>query len=1245
MGPLCRHRTTSRLAATAAASFALLASSAMAQTIPNTGTPSPPPGEENFGNVSAGPTMVPGRLLTSPFEPADADPAEAAAAAALWSPGTPEGDLADALDAMATTGDPTVAQSRRSLALDILEGNAIDKKAYSGIPLLNWNAPAKIKTVPANGEVVITQVRWGQHMVSDTWMLRFDDPDQPFRIRYRVAELGSAFGGQLTPTPLLKGPTRLGQHSAVQPLGLHGNVETGTHQDSRFTDRRGLGAVPEETRTFVQDVTVAMPPAGMVEAILDPNLRAGQESAATLLPATDARIAAAKAAMGFQDGADAAANKSAAIGRLAVASPEKQIWTALTELPATIDAGSLADAKAIAATARQQVWTMRTKNELPAGVAPSDQADATIVLQNNEAYVSRVKVRLPNVAGRRLKVEVVNRDGFTHRMTAYDLNGREELFGAEDWGKFSWDDRDLGGQADVAPGASRVIEVDAAADSFAVWVGDLRSGDQANAVISLDRAENKQEKLELGASTNPVHVAPDPRGNMWVTLAGVDTIARITPAGRLADSTVDRFPLPGGKHEVDSDVAPLAPADITVDGRGIVWATLSSGNAVARIDPSQAQDGTSEGIRILKLDRCAAIDGCRPEVPPVPNEKPTRRPTRIKSMIDGLGNTVLWFTEAGASRIGVLRATEAGEPVDQAHFPCACLTPESLDLGPDGSVWFTQIFENRIGRIRPDATRPYLESSARVDHYKIPRAVNVPDPLVPEGVMTSLPLSIAVDGRNRVWFSESALSAVAWLDPSQAVPIPADAVGRPDEPVTPAGFHELKDIPGSRFRSPAAPADITVDKANNLWWAGEYGDQIEQITPDGENGLSFPGSVRRGMTEGPVADTQGNLWTVETGGQLITRLSGVTAGPLRPFGAPAGFEADTAQNTLSGARLSDTTAVDVRVERGSAVVASATVPVEGGAFDVSGAEWQGSAADPVRPDDVVRIRREGPQARAELSFRVADLAVAVRPDGTLAGTARADGRPLADRVAVSVDGHGGFTADIDADTAAWTVASGRFESARGRVAWSSATVAGTFRTVTPFGPAAEPDPGPQNPGGGSTGGTATGGGATSTPAATTPAPASTGGPSRSTPIAPGSGASRVSIPCRERTWLYGNARRPSVLLIGLTGDQVRTCLGRAARSTAAKGTRLETWTYSRGVAVRFRAGRVVGLTYKDADFRTSRGAAGVGSTLRAIRTAVPALRRDRSGAYVARVGRTDVKVLLDRRGRVRSIDVNLRRAS
>ena len=282
------------------------------QPIANTSNPQ--------GQVVGGPTVV--QKLADPATPNDDSPS---ALAALGSPGDPEDDLADALDAMgaaASSGNRSAAASARSLAINILEGNPIANKAYSGMPLLNWNSPAKVKNVPAGGNVVVREVRFGEHALSDTWLLSFDDPNQPYTITFRITEVGTQFGGLLSPSPLLSqgGSPIGGENQALQSL-VEPLLATGTTTSSRFVQNG-----QEFTRAATQDITVAMPPAGMTDAILEPNLQPTKETLFTLERTSAERLDQARADFGFSTTNPSATDKANAIGRIGDGAPEKELW-------------------------------------------------------------------------------------------------------------------------------------------------------------------------------------------------------------------------------------------------------------------------------------------------------------------------------------------------------------------------------------------------------------------------------------------------------------------------------------------------------------------------------------------------------------------------------------------------------------------------------------------------------------------------------------------------------------------------------------------------------------------------------------------------------------------------------------------------------------------------------------------------------------------------------------------------------
>jgi hypothetical protein len=438
------------------------------QAIPNTGNPQ--------AQVVSGPTVV--EKLADPATPNDDNPS---ALAALGSPGDPEDDLAAAMDAMgaaAAAGDRTKAASARQLAINILEGNPIADKSYSGIPLLNWNTPAKVKSVPAGGNVVVREVRFGETALSDTWLLSFDDPSQPYTITFRITEVGTQWGGALTPAPLLQqGDNAIGgETQALQPL-VSSLLATGTSTSNRFTPNGG----PEFTRAATQDITVAMPPAGMTDAVIEPNLQPGKETTVTLERTSAARLNTARTDLGFSSANPSASDKATAIGRLGDGAPEKELWGDLQLLRP--DAPGFLDAAALVASGdRQLVSAMRMRSGPPAGVAHDPAADVNVAFLNNESYLYRGSGPLPN--GGALRVSVTNADNFTHQVQALGLSDARPL-GAIGWGEFTWRPLDLQDSASLAPGASRTYTVNLPSNTFAVWLGDPDSGDQAGGLCGL----------------------------------------------------------------------------------------------------------------------------------------------------------------------------------------------------------------------------------------------------------------------------------------------------------------------------------------------------------------------------------------------------------------------------------------------------------------------------------------------------------------------------------------------------------------------------------------------------------------------------------------------------------------------------------------------------------------------------------------------------------------------------------------
>jgi hypothetical protein len=1103
----------------------------------------------------------------------------------------PEDDLATALDGLAGAATAAEAQAEIDLALAILEGTkvpALADRAYEGIPLLNaGRAAATVRDVPPGGTVEVHEVRFGDEALLDTAGLHFLDPAAPFTVRWKITEVGAGFGRLFAPTVLLAdGAARAGQHQALEPLGGPA-AATGRDEVSRFHPAPGAA---EETRVVTRTIDVEMPPAGLVHAIVDPSLTPGDDTFAQIVPA---------------EGPTPAAD----VEQIAAQAPERQIYDGLKAMD---PAGALAAAKTQAAAFRGLVGAMRARHVLPGG-SGAPAADLRVVLMNGEAYVSTESLHLP--PGESLTVGVVNLDDVPRTFDVVDIARRERIFGALDWGRFAWSEV---AKESLAAGASATLTVTPAPDARALIVADPGGGPQAGAAVGLDRGP-RQQALRLGdGAALPVHEAFDPTGALWVALSGRDQIARVTPSADLAASAVVKLAVPGGLADPATGPHPAnaavlqGPFAVKSDGRGVIWATLLAGDAIARIDPSAVEDGTTKGIRIYPLAPCD--ETCRRH--PVPEDpKPLlRNPSQMEVTEDGGGNTVIFFTELQADSVGMVRVAPDGTKLDEHHFACECTSPLGLALDAGGDLWFTEGLNNRLGRITFDQSRPYDTATLTIRHYDIPSfteqfvpgcapgEVNVRCPLG-NPVRTSMPHSLQIDRAGRVWFAGEATDKLGYLDPAKATPGTTDGMVEADTP-----FND--------FRRPLAPADLVIDRSGEAFIADEYGDGVGRAHVDLGGALvvehAFATVERNGLSDSPITDPAGDLWYIDGGAGRITRVTGVTRGLPLPTRAPL-VTADLRDGSLAATGLAELTSVDLRLRRGPDLVWSRDgVAAADGTFRLTSL--------PLAADDLLEVVPRGPVAPAPFAFRIAHLSATITADGTVHGTALAGGAPLFERVQIVAGGAEGAATISPAD-GSFSSSTGVASAAAGAtVSFTAATPSARFRTVASAGVAVGGRRGPSPPAGG---------------APTQPRPASQPTPTRR------------RRGCATGVWLRRSVRghvvRRAVPLLGLRGVSVRECLGRPARVTWFAGARQ--WTYP-GVAFTLRAGRVIAFTLTTDRVRSVPDGVVVGGRVATFRVALGRLAQDGRG-WRAIVGAgssyADVRLAADH-GLVRRVTVRLRSA-
>lgn len=338
---------------------------------------------------------------------------------------------------------------RRSLRLasDILEGNPVPERVYSGFPVLHYTGPEKVKQVVpikdgqgniVGGNVDVHQIWYNQRIESDTAFLDVSlikAANVPWTITYTVDVL-SRGRDDFSPYVMYLDP----------PTG-----KPGIGMDQTFYD------MEEGTRTVFR---IKMAPAPALNLVYTWGWRmhpprvqvmenAGKvinyggtvpagcpadyqgktlpqlEQAVFCLPenpgCTSTRCPPGEPACEKQ--------KLYAISQIGDLAPEKRMWQAVGDARKAADGG---DWKAVESIIRDRAlpayFDFLNRNQLPAGVEQDPDSDVTLLFVNNTTYGE-----LTNGAwGRwdaweqrpkKLKVTVKNGDNFVHSYTIADFGG------------------------------------------------------------------------------------------------------------------------------------------------------------------------------------------------------------------------------------------------------------------------------------------------------------------------------------------------------------------------------------------------------------------------------------------------------------------------------------------------------------------------------------------------------------------------------------------------------------------------------------------------------------------------------------------------------------------------------------------------------------------------------------------------------------------------------------------------------
>ena len=348
----------------------------------------------------------------------------------------------DALDAGVRTGQIDLAAVQR--AIDILEGNPVPGRLYSGIPLLHYTGPSKIKRVEpildAQGNVIggnvnVHQVWYDSHIESDTSMINpIDVMNVPWTITYSIDVLNRGHD-DFSPMIML-----FGRKDDVSPEKPFGSPTPHVGYDSTFFP------MEEGTRTTLKlrmsqgkywnlsyhwGWRVHPPRVQVIENAL-------KKVDGVSLPDWERQV--------FGETPTASeADKLAAIDKISDFAPAKVMWSSLRRLQAIASNDALSNRGKKHRMRRElrkirrafEDWKDRTR--LPHGVREDRHADVTLFYANNTIYghvrgmVGDNQAELPKwtLRGTKVRVKLINGDYFTHGYTNVDFGGQrgwENLF-------------------------------------------------------------------------------------------------------------------------------------------------------------------------------------------------------------------------------------------------------------------------------------------------------------------------------------------------------------------------------------------------------------------------------------------------------------------------------------------------------------------------------------------------------------------------------------------------------------------------------------------------------------------------------------------------------------------------------------------------------------------------------------------------------------------------------------------------
>ncbi len=373
---------------------------------------------------------------TIPYNLLDGEPA-----VSRINPVSPTIDLRDIFNLMLRGPQLTDESDRDAIrraiqkGIDILEGNPIPDRAYSGFPLLHYTGPIKVKQLKpvtdadgnVTGNVDVHQVWYDSRIESDTAMIDLSamsssHPTATWTITYTVDVLDR---GEDDFSPFIM---------YLDPSAGAGTPWVAMDQ-TFFPMQDGTRTIFKVKMAPVQNYNLVYtwgwrmhPPRAQVMENATKVVKAAQDPCNSSGQVIQKTVYEWETSVFGTDPRGSEENKLKAIGMIGDRAPEKQMWNALRTARTAAEQGKWDAVREQAGKARRAYFDWLDRTQLPGDLEPDPDSDITLLYVNNTIYgefTAGTTVNLPpyQTRGYTARITLLNGDNFEHGYQNVDFGG------------------------------------------------------------------------------------------------------------------------------------------------------------------------------------------------------------------------------------------------------------------------------------------------------------------------------------------------------------------------------------------------------------------------------------------------------------------------------------------------------------------------------------------------------------------------------------------------------------------------------------------------------------------------------------------------------------------------------------------------------------------------------------------------------------------------------------------------------